>query len=190
MLHRIKNIIRNFQYTISALFLSLFIFSTFSIILISSIPFNPIQYKINFVKQVYTYLPQGWAFFTRDARENQLYIYKINNNKLEIINQKHSNFENIMGLSRRVSKLVLEAEVVSNIIGKNNFYKTNWNFDSNLHGIIPNNKIVLKNPIKSPILCGDYVFVYHKIVPWAWSKNTRKIRMEGTIIKVRIKCQN
>ncbi|MRM86663.1 hypothetical protein D1Z98_12280 [Riemerella anatipestifer] len=84
MLHRIKNIIRNFQYTISALFLSLFIFSTFSIILISSIPFNPIQYKINFVKQVYTYLPQGWAFFTRDARENQLYIYKINNNKLEI----------------------------------------------------------------------------------------------------------
>ncbi|MRN16320.1 hypothetical protein D1000_05710 [Riemerella anatipestifer] len=119
MLHRIKNIIRNFQYTISALFLSLFIFSTFSIILISSIPFNPIQYKINFVKQVYTYLPQGWAFFTRDARENQLYIYKINNNKLEIINQKHSNFENIMGLSRRVSKLVLEAEVVSNIIGKN-----------------------------------------------------------------------
>lgn len=95
-----------------------------------------------------------------------------------------------MGLSREVSKLVLEADIISNMINKNKFPETEWNYNSNLYGIIPDNKITLRNPIKSPILCGDYVIVYHKIVPWAWSKNANKIRMKGKIIKVRIECQN
>lgn len=90
------------------------------IVMFSAIPFTPFQYKLNFIEQVFTYTSQGWAFFTRDAREEQVYIYKIGNNKLEKINQKHSNFINFMGLSRRVSKLTIETEIISNFIDKKN----------------------------------------------------------------------
>ncbi|WP_313000541.1 SdpA family antimicrobial peptide system protein [Chryseobacterium gleum] len=190
MLHKIKNLFLNLRYTVATVCLGLFAIILFIVVLISSIPFNPIQYKFNYVNQVYTYAPQGWAFFTREAKEDQVYIYKIENNKLKKISQKHANISNFVGLSRKVSKMTMEVEIIATMLDKKKFPKTTWNYDENLYGKIPDKFITIKNLIKSPILCGDYLIVYHSIVPWAWSKSAYKTKMPAKVIKVRITCQN
>jgi|GEM_PF-636476 len=191
MLRTIKNSILTFRYTLLSAFLFLSALIGISVVFVSSIPFNPIQHKLDFVKEVYTYTPQGWAFFTRDAREEQIYIYKIDDSgELKKINQKHANTDNFFGISRKVSKMFAEVDIITSMIGKKKFYTTTWNYDKNIHGEIPDNSVEVKNPIKYPVLCGDYLLVYHKIEPWAWSKSNNKMKMPAKVIKVRVLCQN
>lgn len=188
MLQQFKKFLLNFRYTILSIFLGFLGFILFSVVLFSSIPFNPIQYNANYIEEVFTYTPQGWAFFTRDAREEQAYIYKVENNKLKKISQKHADINNFIGLSRKVSKLAMEVEVIATLIDKKRFPQTTWNYNENLYGKVPSRFVEVRNLIKSPILCGDYVIVYHSVVPWAWSKSKRKIKMPAKVLKVRIKC--
>ncbi|ASW74680.2 hypothetical protein IQ37_18060 [Chryseobacterium piperi] len=188
MLQQSKNKLSDFKYIIFSVIISLFGFSTVFIVFISSIPFNPVQSNLDYVKEVLMYAPQGWAFFTRDSREEQVYIYRIENNKLMKIDQRHADIKNYIGLSRKVSKLGLEADVLTNLIDKKNFSATTWNYNENLLGEIPKRFIEIKNPIETPVLCGDYVIVYHSIVPWAWSKSKKKIKMPARVIKLKVKC--
>lgn len=172
------------------LLLSLFSIALFLSLIFASTPFNPIQGKLKFVKTIFNVTPQGWAFFTRDAREVQVYIYKIENSTLTKVNQKHSNFDNFIGLSRKVSKLAIEMEnVTGKIIKKNIATQTTWNYDANITGKIPTKILTVENPIKSPILCGDYLIVYHEIPPWAWSTSRKKLKMPAEVIKLKILCQ-
>jgi antimicrobial peptide system SdpA family protein len=188
MLQQISNFVVSVKYSIFSILISILGIITVFLVFTSSIPFNPVQSDINYAEEVLMYTPQGWAFFTRDAREEQVYIYKIENNKLVKINQRHAEFRNFLGLSRKVSQLGLEADIITNIIGKRNFTATTWNYSDNLLGKIPKRFIQIHNPIKSPVLCGDYVIVYHSVVPWAWSKSKRKIPMPAKVIKLKIKC--
>ncbi len=159
-------------------------------LLFASTPFNPIQYKLHFIKSIFNVTPQGWAFFTRDAREEQIYIYKISNDKLIKINQRHSNLENFLGLSREVSKLAIELENITGKFIKNDIAtKTTWNYDENIYGEIPHKYFVVDNPIKKPIICGKYLVVYQENVPWAWSTSRKKIKMPAKVIKLNVKCQ-
>ena len=188
MLQHIKSNFLKVRYLIFSVLTFFFGLVSVLIVFTSSIPFNPVQSNINYATEVLEYTPQGWAFFTRDAREEQVYIYSIQNNKLEKIDQKHGDITNLFGLSRKISKLGLEAEILTNFIGKENFSVTTWNYDENLLGEIPNRFIEIKNPLQSPILCGEYVIVYHPIIPWAWSNSKKKIKMPAKVFKLKVKC--
>ncbi|MEF9479283.1 SdpA family antimicrobial peptide system protein [Chryseobacterium sp. RRHN12] len=179
-----------YKYSITMLFLIIISITLFLSLLFSSTPFNPVQNKLKFTKYIFNLTPQGWAFFTRDAREEQVFIYKIENSKLYKINQKHSNIENFFGISRKVSKVGIELEnVTGKILINSAALKTTWNYNENLIGKIPDKFIAVKNPIEDPIMCGDYLIVYHQPVPWAWSKNKERIKMPAKVIKLKILCQ-
>ena len=190
MLKHIIQQIQFYKYRIIMLLLILFSIALSLSLIFASTPFNPIQNKLTFVKTIFNVTPQGWAFFTRDAREVQIYIYKIENNKLNKINQKHSNFDNFIGLSRKVSKLAIEMEnVTGKIIKKNVSTPTTWNNDANITDEIPTKTLKIQNPINNPTLCGDYLIVYHEIPPWAWSNSRKKLKMPADVIKLKVLCQ-
>lgn len=182
--------INKYKYTITFVIVCFFMVNLIFLIFISSIPFNPIQYKLSFVKnKVFTFTPQGWAFFTRNPREEQIYIYRIDNNgRLSRINQKHSNFDNIMGLDRKVSKISVEVQYLTSNIHKSEYTETIWNYDENIFGKVPSKYISVINPINNPLLCGNYLIVKQKIVPWAWWSTSRKVQMPSTVVKIQTKC--
>lgn len=181
---------KNYKYRLVMLLLTLFSIALFLSLLFASTPFNPIQSKLKVIKTIFNLAPQGWAFFTRDAREEQIYIYKIDNNKLYKMNQKHANFDNFLGLNRQVSKLAIEIEnVTGKILKKNVATIAEWNYDENCTGVIPSKYIEIQNPVTNPILCGDYLIVYHKIIPWAWYSSNNKLSMPAKLIKLKILCQ-
>lgn len=187
----IFKLIKNYKYRLVMLLLTLFSIALFLTLLFASTPFNPIQNKLKVVKTIFNITPQGWAFFTKDAREEQVYIYKIVGKKLYKINQKHANFDNFLGLSRQVSKLAIEVEnVMGKVIKKNVATSTYWNYDENVIGLIPINNIEITNPITNPMLCGEYLFVYHKNVPWAWYSSNKNLKMPAKVIKIKVLCQS
>lgn len=186
---KLKMIINNNKFTIvfiicfliSSLFLMGMFFNTLKV--------NPVKLKINLDNKVFTFVPQGWAFFTRNPREAQIILYKVDEfNNLKEIKQRHSSYRNIFGLNRRASKIMSELQFIKKDVNDSLFNNTKWNYQEAILNKIPSNFIEVTNQLEEPILCGEFVVVFQKAVPWAWSRNLSKIEMPAKIIRLKIIC--
>lgn len=111
-------------------------------------------------------VPQGFAFFTRNPREPQIYIYKyIKQDSLVIVNKKSSlSLSQRFGLSRTNRRVNIEFNNVLNKI-------LIWHKDYDLakKDIVSINI----NDEESKIIQGKYLFVKEERIPWAWAKNDK-----------------
>ena len=113
-------------------------------------------------------MPQGWAFFTRNARENQISIYKIENNDLIYLNESSSlNPRLIFGLKRTNRRISL---AMGTIINK----PIKWKPFSNKNNLLIDKqfdqfKIIRQDD--SQFKEGKYVLISEERIPWAWAKN-------------------
>ena len=74
---------------------------------------NPIEITNEVDTRVFNFIPQGWALFTRDPREAQILIYRIENDSiLKPYPQRHSSFTNLIGLKRTSSKILTELQLL------------------------------------------------------------------------------
>jgi antimicrobial peptide system SdpA family protein len=116
-------------------------------------------------------------------------IYKSDDNKnFKEANQRHSSYKNFFGINRQASKMVAELQFIKKEINDTLYTKTEWNYQANNFGLIPISVIDVKNQFKDPLLCGEYLLVFQKSIPWAWSKNIEKIKMPSKIIRIKIEC--
>jgi antimicrobial peptide system SdpA family protein len=158
------------------------------IVFFSSMQFNPIQNKYEKKRETFILVPQGWAFFTRSPREAQTIIYKVEGKGLVLLDHKHSDFANWMGLSRRASVIMSEMQIVKSKLHDSVFVDTKWNYQTCKIGLYPSDGIEVENEVNDPILCGDFVLVFQKPIPWAWSKSLKDIEMPATAVKVTVRC--
>ena len=70
---QIRNVNYTLVFSLSSIFTIIFILGVF----FNTIENNAVRLKINIQKTVFTFVPQGWAFFTRDPREAQIVLFKI-----------------------------------------------------------------------------------------------------------------
>ncbi len=148
---------------------------------------NPIEITNEVDSRVFNFIPQGWAFFTRDPREAQIAIYKIeNDNILKPYPQRHSLFTNLFGLKRTSSKLLTELQLLKLKTVDSLYSDAKWNYQINIFDKIITNTFECKNEIYDPILLGNFIVVYQKPVPWAWSKSIKEIKMPAKIIRFKI----
>lgn len=161
----------------------LFVFSVF----LNTLEVNPVKLNIDLDNKIFTFVPQGWAFFTRNPREAQIVLYQKNkNNELIEIPQRHSSCNNLFGLNRKASKLMSELQFIKSKVDVNLYYNTRWNYQENIYSQIPNKMVIIKNQMADPILIGEYVVVFQKAVPWAWTKSIHDIKMPAKIIRLKI----
>jgi antimicrobial peptide system SdpA family protein len=186
-----STIIKKYSYILTFSFCFSFCLFFVSGLFFYTMPDNPVKLNVNLDNNLFTFVPQGWAFFTRNPREAQIVIYKRNNmNQFEEINQRHSSFHNFFGLNRRASKIFSELQFIKSKINDTLYENSQWNYQENLRSKIPNRVINVRNQMINPILCGEYIVVYQKFVPWAWTKSLNKIQMPAKIIRLNIECDD
>lgn len=173
-------------FSICSLTSFIFIFGVF----LYSIEVNPIKLNVNLNNKIFTFVPQGWAFFTRNPREAQIILYKVSNNRLDLIPQRHSSIENLYGLNRNASKLMAELQFIKAKLNLNLYKNTVWNYQENKFSEIPREAVMIKNQMEYQLLCGEYIVVFQKTIPWAWSKSMKKLKMPSKIIRLKIVCDN
>jgi len=148
---------------------------------------NPIEITNAVDYRVFNFIPQGWAFFTRDPREAQIVIYKIENDSiLKPYPQRHSSFTNLFGLKRTSSKILTELQLLKLKTSDSLYSDVKWNYQINKFSKFRLKSFGYKNEIFEPILLGDFIVVYQKPVPWAWSKSIERIEMPSKIIRYKI----
>lgn len=148
---------------------------------------NPLEITNEVNTKVFNIVPQGWAFFTRDPREAQITIYKIKNDSiLKPYPQRHSSFNNFFGLKRTSSKILTELQLIKLKTSDSLYSDMKWNYQAHKYAKHTTKSFQYENEVFDPILLGDFIVVYQKPVPWAWSKSMKEIEMPSKVIRYKI----
>ncbi|MFH6993129.1 SdpA family antimicrobial peptide system protein [Flavobacterium sp. FlaQc-48] len=129
-------------------------------------------------------IPQGWGFFTRDPRENEIWTYQILNNTAIKVTQTNGNLNNFYGASRKNRLISIELGLLVSQI-----HTSSW---INMKGgkLILDKKIhtdTILNSLNPCNIKGNLFIVEQERVPWAWSKNLHTIVMPYKYAKVYVK---
>ena len=155
---------------IFGLFLSI---SLFSIILITSLPFNALKTQVA-SSSAKALVPQGWVFFTRNPREAQTYFYKRENNKWRPVTSHYSAPSNFFGISRKNRAFNARSAHISMSIKPNSFLDCKNSIENCIANFDKTKIDTLKYlPIFGNIH-GDLVLEVSTPTPWAWKKSFNK----------------
>lgn len=156
-----------------------------SFIGLSSLPLNPLSLKRSNQSNILSLLPQGWGFFTRNAREPSILVYRQKENKYIRVNKTASDKSYWFGLlkySRAINREV--GSVLKQIPDSawQNIKETN-----NLLNFKTDSLVIVYNSSHNPILLGNFLLISQERLPWAWSTKYGKIVMPYRKINVIIK---
>jgi antimicrobial peptide system SdpA family protein len=149
--------------------------------LISSIELNPLSIPYKGSRLIFTIVPQGWGFFTRDPRENQTLVYRKRGDEFELVNKSGTEPEYLFGLSRVSRRQNIELGQIMGQITDSMWVDCP---SKNLAQCEPVKAHRFKNSYQDPLCKGEFVVVLKEPVPWAWSKSYYKIEMPFKLCKI------
>lgn len=153
--------------------------------LVNSVGINPLlpsyKNKVNLVSLI----PEGWSFFTRNPREEQIRVYKEADGKL--VNMTHSNFSlyNKLGFARYTRSRSIELNSLLASVRETAWVDCGHKLQYCLktHAL---NSIPVKNTTTVQSLSGTLIIEKREPVPWAWFQSGKEIIMPGKIIKMEV----
>jgi antimicrobial peptide system SdpA family protein len=159
----------------------LFIFTVF----INSIGYNLLTFNKKWAFELQFLFPQGWAFFTKDPRDEQTTLYKIKNKELFELNMKNGATNALFGISRRNRIMLIELAQVVNQIDT-----INWKAITSKEALLTFSDtakaIEIVNFVNHSNLNGDYLIIKQKPLPWSWRENRDNLFMPAKVIKVKL----
>lgn len=145
---------------------------------------NPVRLSYKSTQEIYSVFPQGWAFFTRDPKEDVLIVYDFQNNNKEAVNKTASlSLENLLGINRKGRRVSIELAAVVNKIPAKAWSPNREKVSLEKLKSLPLKDTVV-NVLPDPILKGTYVIYRATRKPWAWA--TSSTQMPYQCVKVAI----
>lgn len=147
-------------------------------------PYNPVSYSKSFKVSLSLFVVEGWAFFTRNAREPNLYIYKMDEEgKLKVLDfQKNTSYKNLFGVSRAARSLSVEVGGLLKDIDSTKWTKNEGQNIVNQY--IISETIPVMNEAVNPVLVDTIFLEYREKIPWAWIKSYDSIVMPSKTLKL------
>jgi len=171
------------------LLISMFWFFCIHTLFVVYMPYNPVSYSKSFKVSLSLFVVEGWAFFTRNAREPNLYLYKMDDEKLKTLDfQRNSSYKNFFGISRAARSLSVEVGGLLKDIDSTNWQK---NEEGKLiNGYLSSSTISVINESINPVLRDTIFLEYREKTPWAWIKSYDSITMPSKTLKLYVKTKN
>lgn len=136
---------------------------------------NPLRLSTSILQSFKAFLPQGWAFFTRNPREELIRLYEIEGGNVLHLNRGSSLLLNdLYGIKRNKRKLSIElTEIVKKIPADSWIDVTGQDLYKELGSFVVSDTI--KNVIKVKLVTGEKILCRSQQVPWAWSSSVSSI---------------
>ena len=155
--------------------------------LVSSLPHNPQSPGLRAERGTRLVLPEGWGFFTRDPREADLILARLDENDEWRLEPPHASLDNLLGLRRLSRALPVES---SQILHQVEPAFISCGDDNWRHCTAKAPVHEIQNPVPDAKLCGDVTFVRREPVPWAWADLLHPDDMPTNIFRTRIRCDH
>lgn len=132
-------------------------------------------------------MPQGWAFFTRNPREENYFIYQKVEGKYQQVIQSNCSRSNLFGTARksRVQSVEL-GDILAKVDGHEWLSCPEGIGQSRAVDTLT--EVLVLNRVETPTICGLYYIEKKEPVPWAWGKYYKEIAMPSSVIKIHTIC--
>jgi len=151
-----------------------------------SLAFNSVNTSVELNKRLFTFLPQGWGFFSRSPREVEVCLFQYKNGKFVKMPNYQAAPWNFFGAGRNVTRLTYEYQDIILRLPKKELVSTKANFQSGVSGPVPQNIVDINNNFDDPRLLGQYLIVMQKIIPWSWISDLDKETIDAKIVRINV----
>jgi antimicrobial peptide system SdpA family protein len=163
-----------------------------TVILIAAYPavnFNPTKFPASEqqTSTIQMLLPEGFAFFTRNPRERDLYVYeRTDSTWASAVLGPKSRPANLFGMSRRSRTQSVETALLLRKAGSEVWTDCEEEPTTCFSELSVQDTVA--NPQPTPTVCGVAGFARKEPVPWAWSDNEDTLTMPSAVTKLDVSC--
>lgn len=148
---------------------------------------SPLRLGVRNSTNVGAFAPEGWAFFTRNPREENLLVYRRAGTSWVRAIPTNADPQYLLGLGRaqRVQEMEL-TRILQHVPA------TSWIHTRST--IVPPPSAGMRHPVAvnntAPhlTLCGEFLLQRQEPVPWAWSKSRRTLMLPTSTVTLDIRC--
>lgn len=135
-----------------------------------------------------SYLPEGWKFFTRNAREEISLLYRQNDDGhwTRADSGENASRHNLFGLSRKGRNEGIESGILLTAIPANLYEECEDDAHTCLQSRAP--KLRMHTGATRPVFCGKLGVVVSPRVPWAWARSPKPPTMKSKVIVIEVTC--
>lgn len=132
-------------------------------------------------------IPQGWNFFTRDPREDDIFVYRRHEGELhDALAWPNAGWANGLGLRRTGRAQGIE---VGHIIAGIDWDEIAPCRDGEPACIAATPlEHTAVNPVPSPMLCGELAIVMRPPMPWAWADHAAPEHAPIKTTRIDVRC--
>ena len=141
----------------------------FGLVLRAFMPDNPLRLSRSTKDTLVLLVPQGWVFFTRDPREPVERVYRRTAGGYEELTRPNGIPQYAFGLERRSRTFGVETAALITQIPRLAWTSCRGDVAACAAAAEPS-RVVIINPARAPMACGDIVITRGKPMPWAWSR--------------------
>lgn len=157
-----------------------------AVALASYLPYSPISLSDGIKKRMQFFFPEGWAFFTRDPKEDNINLYRVVNNRVDLtpVNLKSGDVSLFFGASKHARMQMAEVGEIIEKIPDSLWVKNRGEYSNPC--IKPTDLVIARHNISNyKSLQGKYIIEKIKPTPWAWS-NEKNVHMPSQYIIVNV----
>jgi antimicrobial peptide system SdpA family protein len=154
----------------------------------AALPFNPVKLPFERWVQVRLWMPEGWAFFTRDPREERMLLFKRDSGGRWVSASigPNSKLSNDLGLNRASRAQSMEAALLLSDFPTSMFQDCRDSPVDCLQHIRVSGSF--KNISPDPTLCGELGIAMQPPIPWAWMASGHPVIMPSRVLRMDVTC--
>ena len=158
------------------------------ILFIGVMPETPLMINKDIKTQISIVFPNRWPFFTKNPREDYIYVFRKSSNGYEYHqNFPNSSFSNAFGLVNYQRAVGMEYGIITSKIDDDL-----WNINNNgknLFDVFNNDTIKslqIKKTKQITRLIGEFIFVKIEPLPYLWRNKVNQFDMPSKFVKIKI----
>ncbi|WP_242592477.1 SdpA family antimicrobial peptide system protein [Corallococcus exiguus] len=156
----------------------------------AALPYNPLQLPFEDRFDIRLVLPEGWAFFTRDPRDERILSYLRTPDGQWLRAARTPNFQpqNSFGIDRAARAQGVEMGLLLEATRQLGRHACEEEPLKCLERTPSGQK--LRNESPNPTFCGQLGLVFQPAVPWAWSRSNRgkTVAMPSKVLRLDVEC--
>jgi len=151
------------------------------------LPANPIEIPFEEKSPLVNFLPQGWAFFTRDPKSLDLAAFVKNSGDWQPAPPTKRFWPHLLNFSRRWKIPGIEMGLLLNDLPD-----PQWQACRELPiDCLKRAPLAgtVENPLPQPSLCGEVGLIHQEPVPWAWREASEETVMPSEVLRLQVSCR-
>lgn len=153
----------------------------------TGMPFSPLRPISTPSSAARHFAPQGWAFFTRDPLEPQVYVYqRTDAGWVDTSLGANGEAQHLFGWRRTPRAQGVEVGLVMFAHGQEQFTPCDGAIEACLESAPV--EATVHNGSPTPTLCGRIGFLRQKKIPWAWRRSADPRRAPAEVMNLEVTC--